>query len=152
MDKSSLTLGWLVGRQIAGQRRTQEKQPIAYLYNGVQLPPLPEWDKERYPYAWMTITGEVLYVVDKPHMRCTGDNGKDYFYINGNSESGEFVNYAVYKLSADGTNFVYSSKGDNVDGRWLGMSYPPLWTNYDVIDVDDGSVYLSASEPIPIYE
>jgi hypothetical protein len=50
MDKTSLTLGWLVGRRIAGQR-TKQKTPIAYLYNGVQLPPLPEWDREKYPYA-----------------------------------------------------------------------------------------------------
>lgn len=35
MDKTSMILGWLAGRAIAGQRRGQEKEPVAYLENGV---------------------------------------------------------------------------------------------------------------------
>ena len=30
---------------------TNAKTPDGYSYNGVQLPKLPEWDKEMYPYA-----------------------------------------------------------------------------------------------------
>ena len=29
-----------------------QKEPVAYLYNGVRLPALPEWDN----LAWITIT------------------------------------------------------------------------------------------------
>ena len=32
-----------------------QKQPVAYLYNGVRLPKLPEWDRETYPYATISV-------------------------------------------------------------------------------------------------
>ena len=33
---------YLLGRRIAGQRRKQDRVPVAYLYNGVRLPGLTE--------------------------------------------------------------------------------------------------------------
>lgn len=35
MDKTSMILGWLVGRAVAVQRKGQERVPVAYLENGV---------------------------------------------------------------------------------------------------------------------
>ena len=146
MDKSSLTLGWLVGRQIAGQRRTQEKQPIAYLYNGVQLPPLPEWDKVKYPYAfiWEFVGIYKLSVFDTP-LR--------YGIVNGE--------HCIY-LSAGAEGLLYNSK--LTDGEYKSWEYvkeeiiaesvelTPFWANHNVISDSDGSAYLEASDPIPVYE
>ncbi|MBR5862186.1 MAG: hypothetical protein IKZ08_02550 [Bacteroidales bacterium] len=47
---------WLIGLIVGLVEKPMllnavKKEPIAYLYNGVQLPKLPEWDKEQYPYA-----------------------------------------------------------------------------------------------------
>jgi hypothetical protein len=137
MGKTSLTFGWLVGKQIAGQRRTQEKQPTAYLYNGVRLPALPEWDKETYPYA------------------CIGKMSTDSF-INVCSSSPFAVIDGVCSFKGAVLHNAY-----NKFGEWSGftsfnlssyLSYSDvLWTNTDILN-SDGSVYLSASDPIPVYE
>ena len=67
MDKASLTLGYLVGRQIAGQRRAVEKTPVAYLYgkDKVRLPPLPEWDDKTFQYVYLSYTedGAGVYAI-----------------------------------------------------------------------------------------
>ena len=41
-----------------------------FLYNGVKLPALPEWDKEKYPYAAMNLGANygVLYLLDNALM------------------------------------------------------------------------------------
>lgn len=51
-NRKSWLIGFALGLcgkppPIAGSRR----EPVAYLYNGVRLPKLPEYDKSVYPYA-----------------------------------------------------------------------------------------------------
>jgi hypothetical protein len=39
---------------------------------------------------------------------------------------------------------------EEYDGRTL-REFTPLWTSHDILN-EDGTVYLAASEPIPVYE
>lgn len=133
MDKTSMTLGYLVGKQIAGQRRTQERQPIAYLYNGVQLPPLPEWDRDMYPYAFMHKALHYQLWV-----------GEEITYNGANiGIAGAYLHYY-----SDNAEWIELSGGTDV--MICGIQ-DVEWANFDVLN-SDGSVYLSASDPIPVYD
>ena len=157
MDRLWLTLGWLVGRHIAAQRMRGSSEQVGYLYNGVRLPQLPDWDKATYPYAWISkgmysdyyalaiSTGACEY-------RSWNDKGNMYYlypvnapitvkaaYLyDGEYENGEW-NFTWEKTYEE--NPVFSSAG-------LGL---PVWSNYDVKNHYDGTIYCAASNPIPIY-
>lgn len=150
MDKNSMTLGYLVGRQIAGQRR---KKPVAYLYNGVRLPVLPEWDGEKYPYAFIvglsTSTGGINYdfVVCANPLTYTTARRPDFSYY-----------YAV-SLYGDGCTFdlendewVIWDVGKLLSGNYEADKILFLWSNHDIVNSADGSIYLAKSDPIPVYE
>ena len=51
----SSVMGLILG-QFSSPLPEVQKEPVAYLYNGVRLPALPEWDREKYPFAviWYT--------------------------------------------------------------------------------------------------
>lgn len=107
-----------------------------YLYNGVRLPKLPEWDKTVYPYA------VVLYV------NSTGKSGGYWFapidYERSCTTSGlmrGFAGYLQYQCKTDSNTWVLSEMSTLVS---------PLvrWANYNVLDTF-GDLYLPASEPIP---
>lgn len=140
MDKQSMILGWLMGRQIAGMRNAVERKPVAYLYNGVQLPALPEWDKEAYPYAVLSEhtdgDGSIYYrFVALPNKRVVVLPDSGVTTMNTFSETG-------YKFTGTGW----------VEHRLL-FAYP-IWANYDVYrrEADGGALYLAASDPVPVYE
>jgi hypothetical protein len=112
------------------------------LYNGVKLPKLPEWDKEKYPYAMTNrdvenniytlsvYTGRMAVVNDEVAAESTGTYGIDWSL----SEDGAWVDPVEYK----------------VRGAYPLTDYPIIWTNTDIINTADNSVYLSASDPIPL--
>lgn len=134
------------------------REPIAYLYNGVQLPGLPEWDKETYPYAWISkgqysnqytlhiSTGLVNY-------RSWGDKGT-LFYL--------------YPISVPiSVQQAYLSEDELDNGEWeftWSKTYEenpvdsssgfglPIWSNFDVMNHYDSSTYLAASDPVPVYK
>lgn len=165
IDPISMTMGWLVGRRIAGQRGKKQKEPIAYLYNGVRLPKLPEWDKEKYPYAaiecYETASGfyyrltvvskDAIYKTGNDSIILSGTEGRywairddDYgpendFAIDG----GDFTSWGDSKTLSEDTAYIYY-------GTHVWSEARPLWTNFDF--KYDGKVYISASEPIPVYE
>ena len=112
------------------------REPISYSYNGVILPKLPEWDREMYPYAvivTITYTSEYWFVpLDKA--RTCQDSGM----MRG------FAGYDQYLHNA-GTNVWTKSELPNLVVPFV------KWANYDVLDTF-GNLYLSASEPVPVYE
>lgn len=169
MDKTSLTLGWLVGRQIAGQRRAVEKQPIAYLFNGVQMPPLPEWDREMYPYAailgdsagnfWNYSTRLILSTVP---LLYAGDNilywsamygtaaGSSIAYEWSNLNDSMLITYEPGFIRAENLDETFEA-GGGASAR--GLANNLLWANYDVYKHPSGTtLVLAASDPIPVYE
>lgn len=121
-----------------------------YLYNGVQLPALPEWDKEAYPYAEMyAVSGalsaimSVLKVTDRPaDCYALGDN--DY----GNYEPSYHVgtNYISYKIDKTSNTWVVKASGQ-IEAATSGVN--ANWANYDLFN-EDGTLYLAASEPVPV--
>lgn len=122
-----------------------QKEPVAYLYNGVRLPKLPEWDRETYPFAVLRSTGEetapyaVYYSKQTPTLN---DSGK--VFVCSLAYPG-MVTYCDYIDGAlvwrdTSTTLITSTSVDGV-----------FWTNTDILD-STGEVYLAASDPAPIYE
>lgn len=144
-----------------------KREPTAYLYNGVRLPALPEWDRVAYPYA--VITGysnelfeqypdapkhsNYLFVSDKPLLLTRGTiYGGGYNYFVGDLTSaqtwtcavgGEASEWACYgKYSAD-SRVIY-----NTELSWDTCRF--MWANHDIMY--RGTVALAASDPVPVYE
>lgn len=131
---------FLLGRAIAfcSGLRIPTRTPVAYLYNGVRLPALPEWDREAYPFA----------VIVTP----TG-GGNYQLRIKEN----EFFPH----IFDDGSMGLlgYAHKGfELIDGTWVekintNTAYF-VWSNHDIIreysNADPDIFY--ASEPVPVYE
>lgn len=114
-----------------------KKEPVAWLYNGVRLPALPEWDREKYPYA---VIGKVfmgtidtLFYSASPVQR------------NGTSR---LVTVASphYQVRCEGNSW------GNATGHYYDASVLAMWSTHDIINTTDGAVFLAASEPVPVYE
>ena len=120
-----------------------------YLYNGIELPALPEWDKSKYPYAFIANTanqGYDLYVC----------SFKVDFEINykypGIPTSDIISGYALYAKSVNDTFFAQRyirnengtewkleytyPEGGISNGMWVsGNSSDPnfcCWSNFDI--------------------
>lgn len=130
-----------------------------YLYNGIELPELPEWDKTTYPYATIINCSNTethgftvgLLVSNYPPVLC-GEGKMARDSIEGAS--------LLYAYNADADTW-----GEPTD--W-GLSYSyygsksglePVWSNTDVLYstvsssvADDlkGTLYLPASDPVPV--
>lgn len=97
-----------------------------YLYNGVELPELPEWDMSAYPYAAIITTAN-----------------DDYVFTISSSERTVFG--ASTLTSGD-------ARYDIIDGAWelserAGFYGGIVWANYDLYK--DGTLYLGATVPLP---
>ena len=131
MDRKSFEEGIILALVSPPIPHVVKREPIAYSYNGVILPKLPEWDREKYPYAVIGLLDGVYYFT--------------YHYTT----------YAVYE---NGTYYVSPSAMFAyalTDGEWesttLIKSLTAVWSNYDM-QTTDGTLVLSASDPIPVYE
>ena len=122
--------------------------PIAYLYNGVRLPALPEWDRERYPYAVITLNK----ASNKYELYLFAENAyyfdSTYVYFGGSS-SGEPVPAIIYTGTPEQGWYSQSEVDNaNVCVSWQVVS-KLIWSNIDL--EYEGTMYLAASTPIPIY-
>lgn len=112
-----------------------------YLYNGVELPALPEYDKNTYPYA---------YIIPE----LSGD-GFELATLS-NRKTTPYKNTCLFHKEIDtGLRWVVQ------DGAWVTTSFygvrntPVIWSNTDIYykdNVEDvgGTIYLAASEPVPV--
>lgn len=134
-------------------------QMANYLYNGVELPALPDWDKTTYPYAFITAmktssnTSAYLYCSSVPIYK--NDDGKLISSIIA-KQDGNVICY-ICDLFPDGSVFNDWQRYENGDKSFSAdasfiVTYNGLitWANYDMLNYSDDSVYLSASEPIPV--
>ena len=116
-------------------------EPVAYLYNGVRLPKLPEWDKEAYPYAGIfSMSVGFMFRALSPTA---------YYFQNGDE-------WTLGSFDGNLSSTKYNDKDNwgrlSHDTSYGGLPAPVLiWTNFDFMN-EDGSVYLAASEPIPVYD
>lgn len=128
-------------------------EPIAYLYNGVQLPDINRvWtDKVTYPYAMITRTitnGSYLLLVcgDMPYYTEQAYNAEEGYHpvvISPGPYKGFAYVAGSWVLSIENTDSGVSNNAGNLE---------LIWTNVDVMNKDNGSVYFDASEPpVPVY-
>ena len=144
----SYTLGYLMGL-CAPPLKLPSKQPTAYSYNGVVLPALPEVPEgyeNLYLYYWnKTAPVIVLLASSKP------------FHYEGGKVC--CASSFVYYESAYSANEPYfhdfngAFNNDAYEDTDLGVSTKTVfWTNTKMQNLDDGTVYLEKTEPIPVYE
>ena len=158
-------IGYLIGKRIP---RWLEKKPVAYLYNGVRLPALPNWDKETYPYA----TIQVIEVSNEPsfYMLCVFSHdpvhddylpGYDYRFILDASVPWKTMHYRHSErfndeIHRNGWEYRYSNSNDDGDSTYV-LLFPSrtfdriIWANVDFVN-KEGKLCLAASEPVPVYE
>lgn len=104
-----------------------------YIYNGIKLPALPEWDKETYPYA---VIGRVTtnYLLRVAKSACYRTSA---VYIPGP---------IMQWTCKDG---VWSGPSELTASRYTFISSRTYWSNHNIFSAD-GTLYLAASEPIPV--
>lgn len=107
-----------------------------YLYNGIELPQLPEWDKTAYPYAFM-------YKIIGTHYGFVVSDTTTY-YKEGSVYVGNTMACAVTPDS-----FVSPTADNELTGFEKYGSV--FWSNHDILN-SDGTLYLAASEPVPIVQ
>ena len=120
----------------------KERLPVAYSYNGVELPALPEYDTTAYPYAFIF----------------TNSSGTTYLYYSNQQFHGYSSVMDLVRNLAACTLGTYKIS----NGAWIVGTAPqeyaanevatniPFWANYDVLDVRE-QLWCAASEPVPIY-
>ena len=171
-DGNSWAQGYLVGHALRPFLYMEKvREPIAYLYKNVQLPPLPEWDREKYPYAAIeyAIVGTIVLGGRMARLICSSEPILWNYTLTSECQ-----------LLGDVLYFGYS----NHDVVWrlsFGMNepYPPVdewfkigeahfdertnvskvvtgtnleWANHDIVRASNGNVFMYASDPIPVYE
>lgn len=152
MDKKIMTMGFLAGRSIAGMRRA--KEPVAYLYNGVRLPKLPEWDREAYPYAVIRkdiLSTKFKLLLFSKYKFDLDSSGVVHFGSLSDAEGDDIVpgiGYALNTTSSEGWTGYWEA--DRMAVSMESSLQGPIWTNVDL--EYNGTMYLEASEPIPVYE
>lgn len=146
LDPKSMLMGWLVGRRI----RQQPKSLVAYSYNGVLRPPLPEeWDKEKYPYAVILSGGNELGMYSYAFFFSSveyvvGNDGSRYIKVGTDDLVCNVSGYSPEELLA-GWGALYKWDRDH-EYKIANIT----WANFDVLNAD-GSVFLEATEPVPVY-
>lgn len=106
--------------------------PVYSLYNSTQLYALPTWqvwDQTRYPYG--LIQNGTLYFTANPN----------FSYQEDGSCCMETGGYAPH-LSSGWGHPRFKSETITIT--------EPIWSNFDLLR-EDGSVFLAASEPVPVY-
>lgn len=124
-------------------------EPVAYLYNDVKLPALPEWDKTAYPYAF--ITGVTSNNKVGYYLYCTevqlAHNGRA---MSVGGTSSEFFDFIRSTLQKDGVNDDNPVMADPSTTKAI-IATGLVWGNYDIYN-DDGTLRLAASDPVPVYD
>lgn len=140
-----------------------QKEPIAYSYNGVVLPKLPELAKKEYPYAVIAIgnlEGYVLFLSKNPIKYMTTDGyvwggERDDLVIDGDFEKydrltheGELeeLDYWQPALFPDSLAIYQGTYDTDKDVYIPGF----MWANHEVLEGD--IVRIAPSEPVPVYE
>lgn len=151
----SCVMGLILG-QFSSPLPMAQKEPVAYLYNGVRLPKLPERDREKYPFAvvMQEVSSSIYFAQAIAAPLYTEETvslaGKSLFQLAYEQryllksvidETGTWKNWYELPNTYFNGRLEYDGATENV----------LVWTNHDILN-EDGSVYLAASEPIPVYE
>ena len=153
-DHKSFMKGLAAGLVSKGRLpKGEQKEPVAYLYNGVRLPKLPVVDGFTYAYiARRTSTDSYILYSSSVQgvMKTTLGLYQSIAVYFGNDCAYEYTVENNAWVTDDVTPkadqiVIYTSLGG------LGNCAEVLWSNVDILN-DDGSVYHEASDPVPVYE
>lgn len=129
-------IGFLYGREAKeGETPTHIIDDVDYV--GAILPPLPEWDKTAYPYAFLVED----YFGEAYHMFLTAE--PTYHYNTAGNWSVSFEKAYQYAPATGWSDYDTTINGVVPDVI--------NWANFDLMSEDE-KVYLEGTEPIPIYE
>ena len=114
----------------------------AYYYNGFTFPKMDDWDVSTHPFAYICGSGPNWYLRISPIEFCMTSDGK---FLPKNGESGFiFLSNRIYgaeEVWRERTESTYTAS--SLDA--------PIWCNKNVYNAD-GSLFLAASEPVPVYK
>lgn len=150
-DLRSRVLGTIFGTLSRGS--FPKREPVAFLYNGVRLPGLPdlsEQDKKVYRFVYITkfLAAQKRSVTFSP-VRMVYDPATGGV----RPENGEPVTVLEYSVGYYGTPTEWGEpKTVEIPFSDSYTRISPFWANTDILNEDDGTVYLAASEPVPVYE
>lgn len=118
---------------------------MKYLYNGVELPALPEWDKTAYPYAFIVSQGSI-------HL-CISPN-EPYIRESTSVLTGNLVHTLKFREDTTVKRWYANEAGEweavtDDDFDTSSVVPAPTWSNFDLLK-EDGPLYLAASEPVPV--
>lgn len=143
MDLTSFLKGLALGLAGKPMELAEKKEPVAYLYNGVRLPKLPEWDKTAYPYVHIRKLLSFYYLYYSPVELWVNDSG-NLVPKDGSTAVGLFRTY-------NSTNNAFGNPQettfDQQGNGWKNV----IWTGTDIYNAD-GTLAIAASEPVPVYE
>ena len=149
INKKIMMLGWMVARKnrqfvwTTGTDGLPEKKLVGYLYGGVgPLPEIPKVDG----FEFATLIGEtgVLTLSTMKVIAAPFDNAAHLYA----AESGTAK---VYFLNEDESAWELFLETNVALAEQLSTSARNVWSNFDILTAD-GSTYLAASEPVPVYE
>lgn len=161
-DPTSWRVGFELGLAGFSFPYSKPRNPTAYLYNGIRLPALPEWDRGVYPYVFIYLyqydgnPDNSQYVLEYTENRVAVGENKALLYTTGSRLSYELVaSDGSPTISSDGS-WVFDKEYDaDTYSTWYfsigNYRRTPIWANHN-IDNPDGTVYLAASDPVPVYE
>lgn len=133
---------FLLGQQLR-RNLAAVMEPVAYLYNGVRLPKLPEEYTTDYPYAYIANAYSKRYFLRRTKVELIKDGA-----LKDPSEA-KFETVSLFLTVGNGEVDADATWKHSTDIVAAGES--PVWSNYDILN-KDGTVYLAASEPVPVYE
>lgn len=133
-----------------------------YLYNGVELPALPEWDKATYPYAviaeYQTMAGLYgyhlivsnvpLYMTDNFVWQVTDDSST--LHVLCSTIEDDLYPYFEWNTS----DSAWHNPHDGITHGVMNWD-KAIWANYDIEMCDGnfnplGTIGLYASDPVPV--
>ena len=158
-DLRSRVLGTIFGTLSRGT--FPQRNPVAWLYNGVRLPGLPEEITAfKYRFIEAFVGGDLTayYVTafdEEPSVYIENLNGSDslatkYYGTNGKKVA------ASYATTSPGHDewLVLPTTEMSISAALEGYLHKEpglIWSNNDVVDLD-GSIILAASDPVSVYE
>ena len=116
------------------------------LYNGVELRKVPEVEGYQYVSVGTNIWNEIMAMYSETPHSFREDpgwvvvTGQKFYLVD---EDGEIMYFHNLDLSESGDGYWedYGLAGNQV--------YRPFWTNHDIL-TSDGTLYLAASDPVPV--
>lgn len=156
-NPAAMAMGFQLGTAIRRMRGTkqpeqppeEEKTPIAYLYNGVQAPDVCTVGTDGHPYGliYQKASTGAYYLLKCMDAAYPAQGFLTYSEGQLVSTSGVGI-YGTRNILSGGA-WVYEQ---TVMGKTLSLDGITLiWTNTDIPNAD-GSTYLAATEPVPVYE